>query len=83
MSNNHLEDFFCDSCSKNEMFRTICSPFESISVEKQLSEDGNFFFKNQYEEGNSRNSSMESWKEWFQQSKIIFTVKIKYAKCFA
>lgn len=63
MSNNHPEDFFCDSCSKNEMFCTICSLFESISVGKQLSEDGNFFFKNQYEKGNSRNSSMEPWKE--------------------
>lgn len=55
MSNNHPEDFFCDSFSKNEMFCTICSLFESISVGKQLSEDDNFFFKNQYKKGNSRN----------------------------
>lgn len=57
MSNNHPEDDFCDSCSKNEMFCTICSIFESISVGKQLSEDCNFFFfKNQYVKGNSRSN---------------------------
>lgn len=63
------------------MFCTICCLFESISVGKQLSEDG-IFFKNQYEKGNSRNSSMESWEEGFEQSKIIFTVEIMYVKCF-
>lgn len=39
-----LKTFFFDSWSKNKMFCTICSLFESIIVGKQLSEDGKIIF---------------------------------------